>query len=223
MTENPELEPLFPLPNVVLFPQTVLPLHVFEPRYRLMMEHVLQGGQTMVIALLKPGWEANYYGTPPVWEIGCLGRVVQHQRLPDGRFNLTLLGERKVTIDGAEQETPFRIARIRTLEEDRSWAESAGAPGEVADALALFSRLHAEESGAIDVARTLGADMGPHAILNTIAMNLNVEPLVKQKLLELERTEARFRAVHSYLRDSARTQDTIDRVRHLIPPDRRRN
>lgn len=223
MTENPELEPLFPLPNVVLFPQTILPLHVFEPRYRLMMEHALKGDQSLVIALLEPGWESDYYGTPPVCGIGCVGRIVQHRRLPDGRYDLTLHGERKVAIGAAEQESPFRIARVRDVEEDRSWAESPEAAGGIADALSLFARLHATQGAAIEMAQIFGAGMGPVAILNTIAMHLNVEPRVKQKLLELPRTEARFRAVHSYLRDTARTQETIDGVRHLLPPDRRQN
>jgi Lon protease-like protein len=223
VTETPELEPLFPLPNVVLFPKTILPLHIFEPRYRLMMEQVLRGDQTLVMALFKPGWESDYYGSPPVWEVGCVGRVVQHQRLHDGRFNVTLHGERKVAIDGSERETPFRVARVHSIHEDRSWADSAEAPAGVADALSLFRRLHAAQGAAIEMAQVFGAHMGPEAIVNTIAMHLNVEPRVKQTLLEMERTEERFRAVHAYLRDSARTQETIDRVRHLYPDDRRQN
>ena len=223
MTENQELEPLFPLPNVVLFPKTILPLHIFEPRYRLMMEHVLQGDQTLVMALFKPGWEADYYGSPPVWEVGCLCRVVQHQRLPDGRFNVTLHGEGKMAIEGSERETPFRVARVRPVEEDRTWVDSIEAPAGIADALSLFRRVHATQGAAIEMAQVFGAHMGLEAILNTIAMHLNVEPRVKQTLLEMTRTEQEFRAVHAYLRDSARTQETIDRARHLYPEDRRQN
>lgn len=223
MIETPDLEPLFPLPNVVLFPRAVLPLHVFEPRYRLMMEQVLQGGQTLCMALLRPGWEADYYGAPAVWEVGCVGRVVQHRLLPDGRYDVTLHGERKVAIEGSAREAPFRIARVRTVEEDRAWADTPAAAVGIAEALSLFRRLHAEQGAAIEMAQSLGGGLGVEAILNTMAMNLNVEPRVKQMLLEMERTEERFRAVRSYLRDSARTQDAIDRVRHLYPRDRREN
>lgn len=223
MAEIPDLKPLFPLPNVVLFPRVLLPLHVFEPRYRLMMDEVLKGDQTLCMALLKPGWEGDYYGSPPVHEIGCVGRVVQHQLLPDGRYNVTLQGERKVVVEGFEREAPYRVARLRPAAEDRAWAKSADAETQVGAALSLFRRIHETQGAAIEMAQVFGAPMDPEAILNTIATHLNVEPAVKQRLLELDQVDERFRAVYRYLQDSARTQDVIDRVRHLYPGDRRQN
>lgn len=200
-----------------------MPLHVFEPRYRLMMAEALKGGQTLCIALLKPGWEADYHGSPGVHEVACLARVLQHQLLADGRYNVTLHGEMKVAIEGFERETPYRIARVRALDEDRSWAESPQVQEQLADLLSLFRRLHEGQGAALELAQVFGAHMGAEAILNTVAMNLNVEPLVKQQLLEMERAELRFRAVYQFLRDSASTQDVIDRIRHLYPDDRHQN
>src|SRR5690606_21229592 len=79
--------PIFPLPSVVLFPGSVLPLHVFEPRYRAMMEDcVSRGPRAMAVALLRPGWERDYEGRPPVYEIAGAGRIVEWARRPDGRF-----------------------------------------------------------------------------------------------------------------------------------------
>src|SRR5262247_1293628 len=100
MAESPDLERLFPFPNVVLFPKGILPVYVFEPRYRAMMAHALQGDQTVCVALFKPGWEADYHGSPEVYPIGCVGRVVQHQLLEGGRYAVTLQGETKVAIEG---------------------------------------------------------------------------------------------------------------------------
>src|SRR5689334_24875244 len=77
--------PLFPLPNVVLFPRAILPLHIFEERYKAMTADALQGDRVIAMAMLKPGWEKNYYGTPPIDPIVCVGSIWSHERLPDGK------------------------------------------------------------------------------------------------------------------------------------------
>lgn len=214
---------MFPLPNVVLFPKTVLALHVFEPRYRLMMDEVLKGNQSIVIALLKPGWEADYHGSPEVHTVACLGKIVQHQELPDGRYNITVHGESKVGIESFERSHPFRIARVRRLHEDNAWGEAESAPAQSRELLALFRRFNEGQGAAIDLAQVFGAHMGADAVLNSISMHLNVEPAVKQRLLELESTEQRYRAVFQFLSDSAAVQDSIDQARHRFPADGRQN
>ncbi|MGH7682173.1 MAG: LON peptidase substrate-binding domain-containing protein, partial [Candidatus Eiseniibacteriota bacterium] len=210
MTDDQETQPVFPLPNVVLFPKAILSLHVFEPRYRLMMEEVIQGGQSICLALLKPGWEADYYGAPDVYPVACVGRVASYQELPDGRYNVTLQGEYKVAIDGFEREQPFRVARIRRVAEDEAWIARDTTPGASKELLEMFRRFHEGKGAALDLAATFGAPMGADAIVNTIAMNLNVEPAVKQHLLEMESTELRYRAVYQVLREASATQDTLD-------------
>jgi uncharacterized protein len=84
--------PLFPLPNCVLFPGVVQPLHIFEPRYQEMMAHALADQSALAMGLLKAGWEKNYYGTPDIHTILCVGRIVTHERLSDGKYNLLLHG-----------------------------------------------------------------------------------------------------------------------------------
>jgi len=208
---------------VVLFPKTMLPLHVFEPRYRLMMDEVLKGGQSVVIALLKPGWEADYYGAPEVHSVGCLGKIVQHQELADGRYNIMVHGETKVQIESFDREQPFRIARVRRLDEDNAWGVADGVDERAKDLLALFRRFNEGQGAAIDLAQVFGAHMGADAVLNSISMHLNVEPAVKQQLLELTSTEQRYRAVFQFLSDSAAVQDSIDGARHRFPADGRQN
>src|SRR5262249_18430669 len=82
--------PLFPLPNCVLFPGVVQPLHIFEPRYRDMMEDALEDQSALVMALLKPGWEKHYYACPAIHDTACVGRIIAHERLDDGKYNLFL-------------------------------------------------------------------------------------------------------------------------------------
>ncbi|HEX3850250.1 MAG TPA: LON peptidase substrate-binding domain-containing protein, partial [Polyangiaceae bacterium] len=76
--------PIFPLPNVVLFPGALLPLHVFEPRYRELARQVLSGRQLMAVARLKPGFEEHYEGRPPVFEVCGVGSVIDSVAHGDG-------------------------------------------------------------------------------------------------------------------------------------------
>jgi Lon protease-like protein len=90
--------PIFPLPNAVLLPGGLLPLHVFEPRYREMTRDCLAGHHLMGIARLRPGFESSYYGKPPVFERCGVGRIICSEELPDGRFALLLRGVARVEI-----------------------------------------------------------------------------------------------------------------------------
>jgi uncharacterized protein len=89
---------LFPLPNLVLFPHVMQPLHVFEPRYRELLEDALAGDGLIAMAALAPGWERDYEGRPGLYPIACLGRITAHCRLPDGTYNVLLLGLRRVRL-----------------------------------------------------------------------------------------------------------------------------
>lgn len=117
---------LFPLPNMVLFPHVLQPLHIFEPRYRALMNEALASDRLITLATLIPGWEKDYEGRPPLNPIACLGRVATYQRLDDGRYNLLLLGLRRVRIlDETPTTQPFREADVEVLQ-DRYRVEAAG-------------------------------------------------------------------------------------------------
>ena len=100
------LLPFFPLPNVVLFPNVFLPLHIFEPRYREMVADALASDRMIGMVLLRPGWETDYEGRPPVYRIGCSGVITHVERLPDGRYNIVLRGLERFRISR-------KIARAR--------------------------------------------------------------------------------------------------------------
>src|SRR5438874_11474896 len=83
---------LFPLPNLVLFPHVMQPLHIFEPRYRQLTEDALDGDRLITLVLPLPGWEKDYADKPALHSIGCVGKIMAEQRLEDGRFNILLRG-----------------------------------------------------------------------------------------------------------------------------------
>ena len=104
--------PVFPLPNAVLLPGMVLPLNVFEPRYLDLVDHALDHGQQVGVPLLRPGWQGEYEGRPPVEPVFGVGKLVSHQRLPDGRRFIRLVGLGRVKV---VTELPAR-AKFREVE-----------------------------------------------------------------------------------------------------------
>src|SRR5262245_16236591 len=180
-----QIQPVFPLPNVVSFPKTLLPLHIFEPRYRLMTTEALTGRKSICVALLKPGWETDYEGSPEVYPVGCIGRIVQHQMLADGRYHLVLHGEEKVIIEGFERLEPYRLGRVRGVIDDDEWAQGERVAEETAALLEMFRRASRLPGAAVDWEEVFSPHMGPEAILNSVAMHLNVAHDTKQHLLEI--------------------------------------
>jgi Lon protease-like protein len=113
--------PIFPLPDAVLFPGALLPLHVFETRYRALTSDVLAGKRVMAIARLRPGFEADYEGRPPVFATCGVGYVVGSEALPDGRFHILLRGVGRAAIEAElPPEKPYRVVRARVLVDSRS-------------------------------------------------------------------------------------------------------
>src|SRR5688572_23373591 len=108
--------PIFPLPDVVLFPGALLPLHVFEPRYRTMTADVLAGARLLAIARLVPGFETDYYGRPPVYATVGIGELISHEALAGGRSNILLRGVARCAIQSElAPEKPYREVRARLL------------------------------------------------------------------------------------------------------------
>jgi len=108
--------PIFPLPGAALFPDALLPLHVFEPRYRELVRAVLASNRLLGVACLKPGFEPEYQGRPAVFDVFGFGEVVEHEALPDGRFNITLRGlGRARIIEEFPAEHRFRVVHAELL------------------------------------------------------------------------------------------------------------
>jgi len=117
LVESLDRLPLFPLPNAILLPYEMLPLHVFEPRYRALVKDLLEDGRPLGIARLAPGWEGDYEGRPGLQPIVGVGHVVRHEKLPDGRYNILLRGAGRVRIvEELAPERPYREARVSIIE-----------------------------------------------------------------------------------------------------------
>jgi Lon protease-like protein len=110
--------PIFPLPDVVFFPNTLLPLHIFEARYRAMVTDCLARDKRLAVVGLRAGYEATYHGRPPVFAVAGLGEIVQWARLATGRFDIVLRGDGRVHIDReVPADTLYRIAMATRLED----------------------------------------------------------------------------------------------------------
>jgi Lon protease-like protein len=163
----------------VLFPNVFLPLHVFEPRYREMVADALSSDRMIGMVLLRPGWERDYEGRPPVYPVGCSGVITHVERLADGRYNLVLRGVERFRILEEDHTKSYRRATIETLPEtaldsrDRDTLRTCRAK--------LESLLTPVDRGG-DV--KMPAAMTDEDLVHALAQYLDLEPLEKQALLE---------------------------------------
>jgi Lon protease-like protein len=180
--------PLFPLPNVVLFPGAVLPLHIFEERYKSMTADALRGDRRIALALLRPGWEKSYYSRPAIDPVVCVGRILSAERLPDGKYNFLLQGEARALVvaerdDGSgDGAVRYRVAKLARL------AESTADETDLADSRRRLQRLFARTAlGATSVGRKfkeMAASSLPTPILaDLIAATYLEDVALKQSLL----------------------------------------
>ena len=178
----PALLPLFPLPRVVLFPHTFLPLHIFEARYRQMTAECLATHQSFILALTR-----TYEGPDlvpaetPVYDIACLARIVRAEPLPDGCFNLLVQGRKAVRIVEEPSARAFRQARWEPLPFDEASPWSGAAQEALVGSLSRFAARF--ELGP-QIKQLLDLDLAVPVLLNTLAMALDLDPVEKQFLLE---------------------------------------
>ena len=159
--------------------RTCPPLHVFEPRYRKMTTDAMASHKIIGMTLLKPGWEQDYYGRPPVYPVGCAGLVEECRRLEDGRFNIRLKGVSRFRIVSEQGGEPYRLATVESLTD------------EVGDATAL-------ESGRRKVLAAIGRaadgpsflvtqpELPPELFVNAVCQALSLSPVEKQSLLDCD-------------------------------------
>jgi uncharacterized protein len=179
--------PLFPLPDVVFLPDTVLPLHVFEPRYRQLVADCLAGDGRLAVVMLRPGWERDYHGRPPVHAIAGLGQIMQSERLTDGRYNILLDGRTRIRIEEEPAtELPYRVARARTLPDVLPEDERATLPERMRALRSSYAKLldALGQSHADVVARLTVAGGRPGAIVDRIVSAVVPDAAVRQRILE---------------------------------------
>ena len=188
----PPTIPLFPLPNVVLFPNVFLPLHIFESRYRDMVADALAEDRIIGMVLLRPGWEDGYEGRPAIYPVGCAGLITHAERLGDGRFNIVLQGLEKFRVLDEDDSRPYRLARVESIEE-------LAADGADRDEMRLARRRL--ETLLVPQPRGRGAEpkvppsMADEDLVNALAQYLELEPVEKQALLERDGLLSRCRSL----------------------------
>jgi Lon protease-like protein len=186
---------LFPLPNLVLFPQVVQALHIFEPRYRQMVEDALKTDRLITLILLRPGWENDYDHSPACFSVGCLGRIAAEKRLDDGRFILLLRGLARVGIEEELScERLYRQAQANILME----TEIPPPADSVRLRHQLANLLMPRVTGPADVQKQLGELFASELPLGTICDHLSFHlplPLSRKQGL-LEQRSVADRAAH---------------------------
>lgn len=189
----PAAVPIFPLPGVVLFPGAVLPLHIFEERYKRMTADVLRAGHGQIaMALLRPGWERDYYARPAIEPVVCVGTILSHERLADGRYNFLLQGHTRARVVEEFADQPYRQARLEPLVETET---DDGALGEARRRLAeLFERgSYASLPGGVQMRQLLASDVPTPVIADLLAYNVLPEDQAPLKQSLLAETNVRLR------------------------------
>jgi Lon protease-like protein len=177
----PEIIPLFPLPNVVLFPKMLLPLHIFEPRYRAMVRDALRGPRLIGMVLLRGEWRSEYAGRPPIFGTGTVGQMVHVDELPDGRFNIVLRGLATFVVrDEIVPPQAYREARV-AWREDREDRIPAGARERVVGLVHRYlERLGRKPTSPA----ALDRDVDDATFVNFFGQHLDLDPVESQALLE---------------------------------------
>jgi Lon protease-like protein len=185
----PSVIPIFPLPELVLFPQAVRPLYIFEPRYRAMVADALKGNRLIGMVLLRPGFEQDYDGRPPIYGVGTAGQIVDYEELPDGQYLILLRAVAKFRVLGEDQSRAYRLARVETVPEPLADADLAplSALRQKIEPLYL-QRIPANANGP-DPA------LSDEAYVNVVAQNLDMPEPQRQELLEQSNALVRARSL----------------------------
>lgn len=182
MTPLPRLLPLFPLPDVVLFPKMPLSLHIFEPRYYKMVDDAMKTHKMVGMVLLKPGWEGAYEGRPPIYPMGCAGAIEKCEPLEGNRFNILLRGVSRFRILEEHAGEPYRIAAADPRPE-------RGADAELLEARRQSLLGAVGRTAAVLV---IQPDLPHDVFVNALSQSMDLAPIEKQSLLEEDDIPSRY-------------------------------
>ena len=181
-TDSPRLPaviPVFPLPDVTLFPHSTQPFHIFEERYRAMIADALAGDSVIGMVTLQPGFEDDYEGRPPIYAMGTAGRIVTSEQLADGRYNIVLRGFTKFRVLGENQSRSYRLADVEAVPERI----------DAADRPELAERRRQLEQALLSVvpqARLPDADVPDEQVIDALSLAVPLQPDERMNLLEAD-------------------------------------
>jgi ATP-dependent Lon protease len=216
---------LFPLPNLVLFPHVMQPLHIFEPRYRALMEDALATDRLIAMAVLEPGWESDYEGRPQVCATACLGRITTHHRFEDGTFNLLLLGLQRVKLlreispDLVGSAKLYREAEVELCEDlypGDSQPDGRAMQKKLRDAFVKLLPLIPEAHEQID--QLLSSDIRLGVLTDVISFMLKIDIRQKQALLCEQNVNRRAEMLLEHLSSAGTGTESGRLAAHEFPP-----
>jgi Lon protease-like protein len=203
--EAMERMPIFPLPQIVLFPQALLPLHIFEPRYRALLKDCLASHRTMALALLGPDIPTETSDAeppvserrlPPIAAIAGVGVIVEHQALPDGRANIVLQGRARVQLDELRFEPPYRRARATLLRDTSDSVPSSEVAALVASVTGFAAEIRKHNpTFSFRVPGSLEGSIDAGVLSDYVAHHFIVDTSLRQRLLEELSPKERIRLV----------------------------
>lgn len=197
--------PVFPLPNVVLFPYVALPLHVFEERYRRMVEDALEEERLIAMALLRPGWEADDDRTPAIHEMVCLGRITAEERLSTGEYNIIVTGiHRAVVVDELQTDLPYRLGKLELYRDFYADEPVTNRDLRNHELLLNFRRLFPKSRADSLFSQVLEADLPLGVSCDLLAAALRIGTADKQSLLE-------------ELDVDLRSEQLLERIHEILP------
>lgn len=195
-----EAIPLFPLPGTVLIPHTMLPLHVFEERYRDMVDDAMKGNRYIAVPRLKPGWEQGYEGRPAVFETAGFGKIVRYDPMPDGRANIIILGLGRIGIrDELERDVLYRVAE-GVLLNDEPDSNTAAFEGQIRRLRMMLAQIAGGRPQLAErVAPLMSQEMGSVPFVNALAHLVLPNVDERQRYLEIHSVSERVEVVETLL------------------------
>jgi Lon protease-like protein len=175
----PDTIPIFPLPDLMLFPASSVPLYIFEPRYRAMVADALKGNRIIGMVLLRPGYEPNYERSPSVFPVGCAGFIEDFEALPNGEYTILLRAVAKFRITREEFGKPYRMARVTDIPEALTDRERT----DLAAQRQQLETLLTGSAGRFGIGQ-VPPGLSDEELVNGVAQNADIDALDRLRLLD---------------------------------------
>lgn len=193
-TTLPATIPIFPLPDVMLFPNMTVPLHIFEPRYRAMVADALKGNRIIGMVLLRPGYEPDYERSPSIFPLGCAGVIEDVEELPNGEYNILLRAIAKFRISREEVGKPYRMAVVTAIPEVLSAQEKTALQRQRQQ----LEMLLAGSVGRVGLPR-IPSGLSDEELIDGVSQRIDIDPLDRLRLLDQASPLTRARALGELL------------------------
>lgn len=211
--------PLFPLPNVVFYPKTFLPLHIFEPRYKTMIEDIQDSERMICMVCLKPEWEDTADKEAPIHSVGTLGYMEQIAVGEDGTSDILLVGLTKVTIEEVKSDRPYRIGKLTPLSD----AAGEGNRQKLKMQLLRYFDEIRDDERFVNIAQFFEGGLDFEMAVNFMAAYTSVDVQAKQELLELDDLSMRARILCRFIESERASYQFPEGEGPLAPGDLRMN